>query len=51
MEDPRLGANAPTPTNPEPDSAPPKVPLPIPWLSTDAVPEVPLVHMPTPRVR
>jgi hypothetical protein len=51
MEDPRLDANAPTPTNPEPGSEPSKVPLPIPWISTDAVPEVPLVRMPTPRCR
>jgi hypothetical protein len=32
------------PANSDPDPAPPKVPLPIPWISTEDVPDVPLVH-------
>ena len=28
--------------------APPKVPWPIPWISTEPVPDLPLMHSPTP---
>jgi hypothetical protein len=51
MEDPRLEANALVPTNSERDPASSRTTLPIPWISPDAVPEVPLVHMPPPRLR
>jgi hypothetical protein len=42
MQDPKRDANA--PTNRKPDPAPSKVPLPIPWISPEALPDVPLVH-------
>jgi hypothetical protein len=51
MEEPRLDTNVPTPTSPDPDPALSKIPLPIPWISTETVPDVPLVHRPPSQCR